>query len=136
MIMKNKKFFNFITKVFTIFVVVFFLTGCVPAALKFNCQKDDSTIKIGALIPLTSSNKINGAKLLDGMALAVEQLNYKRGISGKKVELIAIDIANSYNTPTVAMEKLFKAKVAAAIVGCTSQEIAPFYPWHLNIEFL
>ena len=126
--MKNKKFFLSITKVLTLLVAVFLLAGCVPANLKFNCTKDDSSIKIGALVPLTGSKKTHGARLLDGMILAVEQLNYKRGISNKKVELIAIDIADSNNTPNVAMQKLLNAKVAAAIVGCSSLEVAPFLP--------
>ena len=126
--MKNKKFFFSIAKVLTLLVAVFFLTGCVPASLRFNASRSDAVVKIGALVPLTGSNKINGAKLLDGISLAVEHLNYKRGISGKKVELIAIDIANSSNTPTIAMQKLLKAKVTAAIVGCTSNEVAPFLP--------
>src|ERR1700737_5121619 len=64
------------------------------------------TIKIGLIQPLTGSVAYNGTTDVNGSKLALDEINAKGGVLGKKVELIIEDgqcrPANSVN----AAEKL------------------------------
>lgn len=84
------------------------------------------TIKIGLVQPLTGSVAYNGTTDVNGSKLAVDEINAKGGVLGKKIELIIEDgqckPANSVN----AAEKLIQRDKVAAISGafCSSSTLA------------
>jgi branched-chain amino acid transport system substrate-binding protein len=84
------------------------------------------TIKIGLIQPLTGSVAYNGTTDVNGSKLALDEINAKGGVLGKKVELIIEDgqcrPANSVN----AAEKLVQRDKVVAISGafCSSSTLA------------
>src|SRR6516225_2911393 len=74
-------------------------------------------IKIGGLLETSGFIASLGQPGLEGAMLAVEQINAKGGIAGKKLELININ-TESDNTKTVtAVKRLTEQDKVVAIVG-------------------
>jgi len=77
----------------------------------------DDTIKIGGLLETSGPIASLGQPGLDGAMLAVEQINGKGGIGGRKLELININ-TESDNTKTVtAAKRLLEQDGVVALVG-------------------
>jgi ABC-type branched-subunit amino acid transport system substrate-binding protein len=75
-------------------------TGLPPVAVP---GFDGTTIKLGALTPLTTTAALIGKPLNEGMRTWFEQLNAKGGVAGKyKVELVTQD--TKYDAPTAVQQ--------------------------------
>lgn len=102
------------------------LTGVLGLSLTAAGAMAQETIKIGLIQPLTGSVAYNGATDVNGSRLALDEINAKGGLLGKKVELIIEDgqcrPANSVN----AAEKLIQRDKVVAISGafCSSATLA------------
>lgn len=76
------------------------------------------TYKIGVVGELTGSNATYGTSMVNGMKLALKEINDKGGIKGKKVELAIADDKSEPAEAANAMSKIInqdKAKVAMGI---------------------
>ena len=105
------------------------LTGCVPEELKLRCNPElDTTVKIGAVLPLTGSNQRYGLKMLDGLRFALEEVNNSRGLNGKPVELLTFDSNSSAEGAARAAESAAAANVTALIAGYDTNEVAAVVP--------
>src|SRR5258708_33469380 len=99
------------------------ILGLVLGAIGAQAQE---TIKIGLIQPLTGSVAYNGTTDVNGSKLALDEINAKGGVLGKKVELIIEDgpcrPANAVN----AAEKLIQRDKVVAISGafCSSSTLA------------
>lgn len=85
-------------------------------------KKDSKVIKIGALAESTGSNGSYGTAILNGMRLAVKEINEK-GVLGKKLELVAVDTKSSADGAAKGMAKLVnddKVDVASGIFASAS----------------
>jgi branched-chain amino acid transport system substrate-binding protein len=86
----------------------------------------EDTVKIGVIQPLTGSVAYNGTTDVNGIKLALAEINAKGGVLGKKVELVIEDgqckPANSVN----AAEKLIQRDKVAGLIGafCSSATAA------------
>jgi len=92
-----------------LFVITKTLPALMAAVVMFivlSCSQDDETIKIGAIIPLTGSASQH-AVVVDGMRLAVNEINKYGGINNRKMELIVVD---SKTEPEVAKNALLKTE--------------------------
>jgi branched-chain amino acid transport system substrate-binding protein len=100
--------------------------GILGLSLIANCAHAQETIKIGLVQPLTGSVAYNGTTDVNGSKLALDEINAKGGVLGKKIELIIEDgqcrPANSVN----AAEKLIQRDKVVAISGafCSSATLA------------
>jgi branched-chain amino acid transport system substrate-binding protein len=104
----------------------------VPAGILSLCliatgaQAQDTTVKIGLIQPLTGSVAYNGTTDVNGSKLALDEINAKGGVLGKKLELVIEDgeckPANSVN----AAEKLIQRDKVVALSGafCSSATLA------------
>ena len=68
-------------------------------------KKDSNVIRIGALAESTGSNGSYGTAILNGMRLAVKEVNEK-GVLGKKLELVAVDTKSSADGAAKGMARL------------------------------
>lgn len=102
----------------------------------------DDTIKIGLVTALSGESARAGEALTRGLTVAIDELNAKGGVLGKKFELVKRDDeAQPAKGVTAARELIFKEKVAVlfggldtpvsmAIVPIANQEKAIFIgPW-------
>ena len=93
---------------------------------------DKGTVKIGILAPTTGTWAYEGGVMLEGIKLAIEEINSKGGIKGTlKIDLVIEDSAGIPATAVAAMEKLVGIHKVPVVIGdfgssCTlaAQEVA------------
>jgi branched-chain amino acid transport system substrate-binding protein len=83
-----------------------------------------STIKIGALEPLTGPFATWGKKHLAGAQLAVKEINEKGGVLGAKLELVVYDDKNDAKEAVAAFQKMVEVDKVVAVMGPVSSGIA------------
>ncbi|MEG0551728.1 MAG: ABC transporter substrate-binding protein [Vagococcus sp.] len=105
---------------------LFLLTACGipgggnPSQLKKNKQNAE-TVKIGLNLELSGAVAAYGNQEKDGVMLAVEEINQKGGINGKKVELVIKDNkSDTAESAAVAANLTTKEEVVAIIGPATS----------------
>ena len=70
------------------------MAGCAELEVGTLLRNDPAAsgpVKVGVIAPLSGVNRFYGERMLDGIQLAVEELNSSRGINGRKVELLVRD---------------------------------------------
>jgi branched-chain amino acid transport system substrate-binding protein len=89
------------------------------------------TVKIGMLAPLTGFAAADGASALNSVKIAVDQVNGKGGILGKKVQLIVYDDrADAKEAVALAYKLIEQDKIAAFVAGSYSlptRAVAPIF---------
>jgi branched-chain amino acid transport system substrate-binding protein len=93
---------------------------------KRRSNTNDSTVKIGAILPLTGSAAQWGGPARDAALMAVEEVNAKGGIKGKKISLEIEDDKCDPTTGISAAQKLFASGALVAVNGavCSSVTLA------------
>ncbi len=82
-----------------------------------------STIKIGALEPLTGPFATWGKKHLAGAQLAVKEINEKGGVLGAKLELVVYDDKNDAKEAVAAFQRMVEVDKVVAVMGPVSSGI-------------
>lgn len=75
------------------------------------------TIKVGEFASLTGKEATFGTSAHEGTLLAIEQINEKGGVLGKKIELITEDDQTKAGEPANAVNKLISKDGVIAILG-------------------
>lgn len=95
------------------------LSGCTQEEEQQSSSGGTESIKIGAILPLSSSAGVSGARIRAGMEFAAAEINEAGGIGGKQVEIIFEDIGASDPALAIsAAEKLIHQDDVSIIVGC------------------
>ncbi len=85
--------------------------------------KADDTIKIGFPIPLSGPTAVYGEPILKGAQMAVQEINAKGGVLGRKLELLPRDSkANADEAVRLARELIIKDNVDFLLGTLTSAE--------------
>jgi branched-chain amino acid transport system substrate-binding protein len=79
-------------------IVVACITGC--------RDKEDGTVKIGAITPLTGPFAVYGEPVQEGILLAVDEINSEGGINGRKIRLLSEDDSGDPKNAVNAFTKL------------------------------
>ena len=80
-------------------------------------KKAAETIKIGLAAPLTGSSAQDGESIKNGVQLAVDEINEKGGINGKKVVIDVQDDKTDPKEAAIVANKLSGDKSVLAVVG-------------------
>ncbi len=75
------------------------------------------TIKIGLAAPLTGASAQDGESIKNGVQLAIDEVNAKGGIKGKKVALVVQDDKTDPKEAAIVANKLAEDKSVLAVVG-------------------
>lgn len=75
-----------------------------------------SEIRIGCVVPMSGPLADMGLKIKDGAALAVEEINTRGGITGRKVILVVEDATDAQSS-LLAIKKLVEENQVEVIVG-------------------
>ncbi|MCC5036527.1 branched-chain amino acid ABC transporter substrate-binding protein [Streptomyces sp. WAC 00631] len=88
---------------------------------------DDSsgTVKLGMLTPLTGSSAAIGPYMKDGAQLAVDEINAKGGVNGRKLSLTVEDEACDPKTAAAGAAKLVSAGIDISVGGYCSSATLP-----------
>jgi urea transport system substrate-binding protein len=76
------------------------------------------TVKVGILHSLTGTIAIAEASVVDAEKLAIDEINAKGGVMGKKIEVITEDGASDWPTFAEKARKLLDRDQVACIFGC------------------
>ena len=85
----------------------------------------EETIKIGVIQPLTGSVAYNGTTDVNGSKLALDEINAKGGVLGKKVELVIEDGQCRPANSVSAAEKLIQRDKVVALEGKVFRDLFP-----------
>ena len=102
--------------------VCFLLAGVALAGLVAGCggdkkADDGNTIKIGANLELTGAVAVYGKSVLNGVELAIEEVNAAGGVNGKKLELFTYDTKSEVSEATNGATKLITENKVKALIG-------------------
>jgi branched-chain amino acid transport system substrate-binding protein len=102
-----------------IFLLFLIIAGCAP-------KESQQTISLGAVLPLTGSAAQWGVPARDAALLAIDEINAKGGIGGRKLQ---IDVEDDQCQPAAgvsATQKILTSKQPVAILGavCSSVTLA------------
>lgn len=90
---------------------LFLVNGC--------AKKEPETIKIGAILPLTGPAAFYGEWGMKGINMAVDEINTKSGINGKKLEIVFGDSKNEPKEGVSWMHKFVSEKIPVVISAMT-----------------
>lgn len=95
---------------------IFCVAGC--------SKKQDDSIKIGGVFPLTGAVSVYGVECKNGIDLAIEEINAAGGVNGKKIVLISEDDEGNPDKSVNAFQKLttkdgVKIIIGSLTSGCT-----------------
>lgn len=97
--------------------------ACIAAGLVPVAAAAESTIKIGFPIPLSGPAAVYGGPISKGAEMAVQELNAKGGVLGRKLELLERDSkANADEAVRLARELIIKNDVDFLVGTLTSAE--------------
>ena len=82
-------------------------------------------IKLGMLTPLTGSSAAIGPNMKNGAQLAVDEINAKGGVNGRKLELTVEDEACDPKTASAGAAKLVSAGIDISVGGYCSSATLP-----------
>ena len=109
--------------------LLLFCAGCVPEELMLRRDLEkDTCVTIGAILPLTGSNRHYGDKMLEGINFALEETNSRRGLHGLPIRLVVLDSNSTAVGATRAVEKAAQENVAAIIAGYDTNEVSAILP--------
>lgn len=84
----------------------------------FGCtKKEDTEIKIGAILPLTGDGAVYGIKEKEGIDLAVSEVNSTGGIQGQQVRVIYEDSKGESTSAVSALQKLITQDKVQVVFG-------------------
>ena len=87
------------------------------------CSTKEATIKIGGIAPVTGDAATFGISTRNGYEMAIEEVNDKGGLLGKKVELVFADDKGDPTEGATAAQKLINQDKVVAIVGTVMSKV-------------
>ena len=93
------------------------MAGCGGGEKKAEKAAASDTIKVGACFELTGNVAVYGKSANSGLKMAVEEINAKGGVNGKKLEIIEADNKSEPSESGNAYTKLITQNKVVAIVG-------------------
>ncbi|MCY9056892.1 urea ABC transporter substrate-binding protein [Bacillus inaquosorum] len=116
-----------IQAVFLVFLIMVLMTGCTApkkvseasGAAKKTVEIDTSgdSVKVGILHSLSGTMAISEVSVHDAELMAINEINQKGGVLGKKLEPVVEDGASDWPTYAEKMRKLLQQDKAAAVFG-------------------
>ncbi len=98
--------------------IVLILLLATAVWFQFFRKRESSAIKIGILHSLTGTMAISEKALVDAVQMAVEEINGRGGISGRKVVPVVADGRSDWATFAQEAERLILEERVSTIFGC------------------
>ncbi|WP_183860626.1 urea ABC transporter substrate-binding protein [Pectinatus brassicae] len=100
-----------------LFVSSAFLSGCAGTQAS-NSNNDKNTIKVGVLHSLSGTMAISEVSVKDAEMMAIDEINAKGGVLGKKIEVVTEDGASDPAVFAEKAKKLLQQDKVATVFGC------------------
>ena len=114
----------------TLLTIALVVTGCgtqpsTPTTPSATPTTSGGEIKIGLPLPMTGSEATYGKDMENSIKMAVDEINAKGGVNGKKIATVTGDDACDPQQATAAANKLVSAGVVAMVGGYCSGATVP-----------
>lgn len=86
-------------------------------------QTSGEPIKVGVYLPLSGANAAVGQSGVEGIEMAVEEINAAGGIAGRPIEIIKEDEENDPTTAVSVVNKLINQDEVVAILGSVNSSV-------------
>lgn len=93
------------------------LLAALSLPILFGCTKKENEILIGEYGSLTGDSATFGKSTNKGVRMAIDEINDKGGIKGKKLKLITLDDQGKSDEAAAAVTRLIKQNNVVAILG-------------------
>jgi branched-chain amino acid transport system substrate-binding protein len=103
-------------------VLLLTMVCLVSVSMMFTVAQGAGTIKLGAIQPISGQVSAYGTQTRDAIMLAVEEINAKGGVLGKKIEMIVEDDEASPDKAKNAAMKLIARDRVVGIVGALTSK--------------
>lgn len=112
---------------------VFAFSSLAAASMAAKAQSGAADpVKIGVMAKFA---QINGAAILNGARLAVDEINAAGGVKGRKIELVSYDDQGSASDAILAFQRAVRQDRVHAMVGTFLSEIAiAMTPWAARLK--
>ncbi len=97
-------------------VVLMVVVLCL-SAVSAGAEIPKAPIKVGVVLPTSGAIAYDGGLALNGIKMAVDEINSAGGIKGNKIEMFVEDSAGVPATAVAAMEKLVGMEKVVAVIG-------------------
>ena len=91
----------------------------------------DETVKVGILHSLSGTMAISEVSLKDVVLMAIDEINAKGGVNGKKVEPVIVDPASDWDLFAEKAKQLVSVDKVAVTFGCwtsvSRKSVLPVY---------
>lgn len=119
-LMSQKTKWLFISGIVLLIIGTMFFLGKPPSQ-----NTSFKTIKIGAALGLTGDGASWAEMSLKGITMALDEINKKGGVDGKKIELVVEDTKSNAKDSISAVQKLITIDKVVSIVGPTWLDVYP-----------
>ncbi|MBW4612430.1 MAG: urea ABC transporter substrate-binding protein [Desmonostoc vinosum HA7617-LM4] len=120
-----------------ILLLIAFALGIVLCILIPQTEFSQKSIKIGVLHSLTGTMAISEKSVVDATLLAIEEINKKGGILGKKIQPIIVDGKSDWGTFAQQAEKLITQEKVVTVFGCwtsaSRKTVKPVFEKHNHL---
>jgi len=106
--------------------VVGLMSGCKPASEKgktLTTGQGSTAIQLGAVFPLTGDIASYGIAAKMGIDLAVDELNARGGVNGRKIEVCYEDDQGQATKAVAAIQKLVSVDKVPAVMGSAASSV-------------
>ena len=106
------------------------LAALAASVLFIACPSQKGDINVGVILPLTGDAALYGKEGLNGMQMAVDEVNQKGGIKGRPIKLVVEDDKGTPADGVSALNKLIATNTGMKVVlgGAFSQVAAALIP--------
>lgn len=104
-------------------VLLLIVAGILLVSFLGRARRDPEVIKIGAILPLTGDAAQFGQWAKEGIELALEEVNAKGGIQGRRVEVIYEDDQADPRIGVSAMKKLVHVDRVPVVIGAMPSSV-------------
>ena len=111
-----------------ILMVIIIVIAVVAVLVGFFALRGKAPIKIGAILPLTGPAEYYGEEARDGLLLAIDEVNSRGGINGRKIELIIEDSKTDPEEGKAAFNRIEDEHHPLLYISATSLNCLPLAP--------
>lgn len=100
------------------------ILGASVAAPAIVRAQSSEPLKIGGMLPLSGPASIEGRQIILGLQFAVEEINAKGGVFGRRIELVMEDDESNSTKGVTAVRRLIEREKVPFIVGTYATGVA------------
>ncbi len=120
-----------------LFIVIFVLSLALIFLYKLQVKIANPPIKVGILHSLTGTMAISEKSVVDATLLAIEEINHKGGLLGKKIQPIVVDGKSDWSIFAKEAERLISKEKVVTVFGCwtsaSRKTVKPIFEKHNHL---